>query len=148
MMPSTLWQVVNNLFQTCYNKLGTSSANTTCWKLVNRLVTTCLQTCNNLCVFFACTQPKTRKLQQVCWYLARNLWQQADNRMRSDGLPQLVDDKSVANCQQTCCKLIVKTYPQACCKLFQQVYQWQVATSLILTNRLKRYEIDKFVAAC
>ena len=29
-MPSSLLQVVNNLFQTCYNKLGTSSANTTC----------------------------------------------------------------------------------------------------------------------
>ena len=50
-MPSSLLQVVNNLFQTCHNKLGTSSANTTCWQLVNRLVTTCLQTCNNLCVF-------------------------------------------------------------------------------------------------
>ena len=51
MMPSSLLQVVNTLFQTCYNKLGTSSANTTCWQLVNRLVTICLQTCNNLCVF-------------------------------------------------------------------------------------------------
>ena len=50
-MPSSLLQVVNNLLQTCYDKLGTSSANTTCWQLVNRLVTTCLQTCNNLCVF-------------------------------------------------------------------------------------------------
>ena len=50
-MPSSLLQVVNNLFQTCYNKLGTSSANTTCWQLVDRLVTICLQTCNNLCVF-------------------------------------------------------------------------------------------------
>ena len=30
------------------------------------------------------------------------------------------DDKSVASCQQTCCKLIVQTcHPQACCKLFQ-----------------------------
>ena len=50
-MPSSFLQVVKNLFQTCYNKLGTSSANTTCWQLVNRLVTTCLQTCNNLWVF-------------------------------------------------------------------------------------------------
>ena len=50
-MLSSLLQVVNNLFQTCDNKLGPSSANTTCWQLVNRLVTTCLQTCNNLCVF-------------------------------------------------------------------------------------------------
>ena len=29
-MPSSLLQVVNNLFQTCYNKVGTSRANTTC----------------------------------------------------------------------------------------------------------------------
>ena len=51
-------------------------------------------------------------LQQICY-------QQADIRMRSHGLRQLVDDKSVASCQQTCCKLILKTcYPQACCKLF------------------------------
>ena len=39
-MPSSLLQAVNNLFQTCHNNLGTSSANTTCE-----------QTCNNLCVF-------------------------------------------------------------------------------------------------
>ena len=46
-------------------------------------------------------------LQQTCY-------QQADIRMRSHGLRQLVDNKSVANCQQTCCKLISKTcYPQA-----------------------------------
>ena len=50
-MSSSLLQVVNNLFQTCYNKLGTSSANRTCWQFVNRLVTICLQTCNNLCIF-------------------------------------------------------------------------------------------------
>jgi hypothetical protein len=40
-MPSSLLQVVNSLFQTCYNKLGTSSASTT-------LLTACEQTCNNL----------------------------------------------------------------------------------------------------
>ena len=35
---------------------------------------------------------------------------------------QLADVKSLASCQQTCCKLIVETcYPQARCKLFQQV---------------------------
>ena len=59
---------------------------------------------------FNYTQPKTCQFQQ------------ADIRMRSHGLRQLVDDKSVASCQQACCKLILKTfYPQACCKLFQQV---------------------------
>ena len=51
MPPSSLLQVVNSLFQTCCNNMGTSSANTTRWQLVNRFVTTCLQTCNNLCVF-------------------------------------------------------------------------------------------------
>jgi hypothetical protein len=50
-MPSSLLQVVNSLFQTCCNKLGTSSADTTCRQLVNRRVTACLQTCHNLCVF-------------------------------------------------------------------------------------------------
>ena len=29
--------------------------------------------------------------------------------MRSHGLRQLVDDKSVASCQQACCKLIIST---------------------------------------
>ena len=40
-------------------------------------------------------------MQETCY-------QQADIRMRSHGLRQLTDDKSVASCQQTCCKLIVK----------------------------------------
>jgi hypothetical protein len=35
-----LLQVVNSLFQTCW-QLGTSSANTTCWRLVGRLATRC-----------------------------------------------------------------------------------------------------------
>ena len=62
--------------------------------------------------------------------LQQTSYQQADIRMRSHGLRQLVDDKSVGSSQQTCCKLIVKTcYPQACCKLFQQV-----ATSLQMTS--------------
>ena len=42
----------------------------------------------------------------------------------------LLTKKSVAVCQQTCCKLIVKScYQQACCKLFQQV-----VTSLQITG--------------
>ena len=40
-MPSSLLQVVNSLFQTCYNKLGTSMCE-------NNLLTACEQTCNNL----------------------------------------------------------------------------------------------------
>ena len=56
-MSPSLLHVVNNLFQTCYNKLETSSANTTCSQLVNRLVTICLRTCNNFCIFtrISCT---------------------------------------------------------------------------------------------
>ena len=50
-VPSSLLQFVNSLFQTCPNKFGTSSANTSCEQLANRLFTTCLQVCNNLCVF-------------------------------------------------------------------------------------------------
>ena len=45
-------------------------------------------------------------------------YQQANIRMRLHGLRQLFDENSVASCQQTCYKLIVKTsYPQACCNL-------------------------------
>ena len=67
------------------------------------------------------TQQKTCKQTCNC---------QADIRMRSHGLRQLVDENSVAVCQQTCFKLIVKTcYSQACCKLLQQV-----VTSLQMTS--------------
>ena len=62
-------------------------------------------------------------LQQTCY-------QQADTRMGSYGLRQLVDDKSIASYRQPCCKLFIKTcYPHACCKLFQQV-----VTSLQMKN--------------
>ena len=81
------------------------------------------------------------------WASYNNMLQQADIRMRSHGLRQLVDDKPVASCQQTCCKLIVKTcYPQACCKLFQQV-----VTSLQMTNSNNadfNRLVVKFVATC
>ena len=64
-MPSSLLQVVNNLFETCHNKLGTSSANTSCGQLVNRLVTTCLQTCNNLRVHnISYSQVLVRRFEQ------------------------------------------------------------------------------------
>ena len=46
-----LLQVVNKLFQTCW-QLGTSSANTSCWRLVGRLATRCeIFTCVHL---FSC----------------------------------------------------------------------------------------------
>jgi hypothetical protein len=44
-MPSSLLQVVNSLFQTCW-QLGTGNANTTCWRFAGRLATRC--------VIFAC----------------------------------------------------------------------------------------------
>ena len=73
-------------------------------------------------------------LQQTCC-------QEADIKMCSHGLRQLVDDKSVASCQQTCCKLIVKTcYPQACCKLFQQD-----VISLQMAN-CKKPDLNRLVA--
>ena len=82
-------------------------------------------------------QPKNSPSETGLLTIPQTCHQQADIRMRSHGLRQLVDDKSVASCQQNCCKLIVKTcYPQACCKLFQQVI-----TSLQMTscNKLDFY---------
>ena len=84
------------------------------------------------------TQPKTRSCNKSVDN-CNNLLQQANIRMRSHGLRQLVDDKSVARCQQACCKLIVKTcYPQACCKLFAQVL-----TSLQMKSLLQKFLVDK-----
>ena len=83
-----------------------------------------------------------------------NLFQQADIRMRSHGLRQLVDDKSVASCQETCCKLIVKTcYPQPSCKFFQQVVRSLQMTICsnpgILTALFQLYiKTNEFVATC
>ena len=52
--------------------------------------------------YTACTNAQVAaSLLRSC----NNLLQQADIRMRSHGLRQLVDDKSVASCQIACCKL-------------------------------------------
>ena len=66
--------------------------------------------------------------------------------MRSHGLRQLVDDKSVASCHQTCGKLIIKTcHPQVWNKLFQyfvtslQMTRYKL---LILSDLLQRDEIE------
>ena len=70
-----------------------------------------------------------------------NLLQQADIRMRSHGLRQLVDEKSVASCQHTCCKLIAQLLINglaASCFI--------IAARLILTGLLQPDEIEKFVA--
>ena len=80
-----------------------------------------------------------------------NLLQQADIGMRSHGLRQLIDDKSIDSCQQTRCKLIVKTcYPQACCKFFQQVVtslQMRSCNKPNLTDLLQVDEINNWQAA-
>ena len=64
-VPTSLLQFVNTLFQTCSNKFGTSSANTSCEQLVNRLVTTCLQVCSNLCVFTCVAEVKTLRIRLI-----------------------------------------------------------------------------------
>ena len=75
----------------------------------------------HLCFCFF-SKHSAKKVQKSANILQQTCYHQADIRMRSHGLRQLVDDKSVASCQRTRCKLIVKTcYPQACCNLFQQV---------------------------
>ena len=67
---------------------------------------------------------KTRKLQRLCRYLAKDLlWKSQYD--------------TIASGQQACCKLIVEVfYPQVCDK-FQQVVtkdrKWQVATNVILS---------------
>ena len=70
-IPSRLLQVVNSLFETCYDKPGRSSVQTICRELVNRLVqlvcrlaTTCLQTCTTcLQTCTTCLQTCTTCLQ-------------------------------------------------------------------------------------
>ena len=54
------------------------------------------------------TQSKTSKLQQVCGHLlATTCYEQANIRMRSRGLRQLVDNKSVACCHD--CQNLLST---------------------------------------
>ena len=128
------------------------NATNCCKLLIYRLVATCQQVATNLSISSNCNKSVNIKLVatchlQTCYNLlkqpAANLWitnfdnqlaidllRQADIRMRSQGLRELVHDKSVASCQQTCCTLIAKTcYPQACWKLFRQV-----VTSLQMTS--------------
>ena len=89
------------------------------------------------------TQLETRKLQQVCWHLVTELLQQDGNVLCSNISRQLDDAKSVASCQQTCCKLIVKTsYPRQ----FRQIATSLQSGSLISSHSLQLDEIDKFFA--
>ena len=100
-------------------------------QLVDGLFADLLQVVRFLRVYYTAKTHKLKKTNLLTF--CNNLLQQAEIQMRSHGLRQLVDEKSVASCQQTCCKLIVQTcYQQACCKLFKQV-----VTSLQVTNRNK-----------
>ena len=51
-MPSSLLQVVNSLFQTCYNNWEHKCEHNG-RQIVNRFVTTCLQICNSPCKLFS-----------------------------------------------------------------------------------------------
>ena len=130
-MPSSLLQVVNNLFQTCYNKLGTSSANTTCWQLVNRLVTTCLQTCNNLCVFTLVTQifrVGFYRLAASCHQVTASLW--TSNLFQFD-ICRLAAC-SWNNLHQACGqKVLTINLHQAC---------WKLAADLLSSSQSKQCE--------
>ena len=67
-MPSSLLQVANSLFQTCYNNWE-QAVRRGYRRLVNRFVTICLQTCKNLCVFTYDARKNAQvvtNLQQIC----------------------------------------------------------------------------------
>jgi hypothetical protein len=90
-MPSSLLQVVNSFFQTCW-QLGTSSANTTCWRLVGRLATRCE---TFACVVQECfirykTQRLVDNLLQDCWV------QQTCYRPATQFVNKVVSDNLVA----------------------------------------------------
>ena len=69
--------------------------------------------------------------------------------MRSHSLRQLVDDKSVASCQQTCCKLIViSCYPQACCKCLNTTSCDKPDFNRLVTRRRNSQISGKFLASC
>ena len=73
-------------------------------------------------------QPKTPKLQQVCWVLTscNNLLQQADIRMRPHGLRQL----ATTSLLQVVNRFVASwLFQQACCNSFQQI-----VTSLQMTS--------------
>ena len=77
--------------------------------------------------------------------LQRTCYQQADIRTRSHGLRQLLEHKSVANCQKTCCKF-------GCQNVLATGLLQVVSTSCNQPdfNRLvfRLDKTDKFVATC
>ena len=87
-------------------------------------------------------QQKRASYNKSVYIFQQTHYQQADLRMRSHGMRQLVDDMSVASCQQTCCMLIVKLV------IHRLAASCNKSAKDILTNFLQLDEIDKFVAAC
>jgi hypothetical protein len=91
----------------------------------------------------AYTQPETRKLQQVCCRLDATCDHQADIRMRSHRLLRLDNIKSVASCQQTCCKLwtaglmqVVNCRLDASCELQAWCNLWTADLVQVVNCRL------------
>jgi hypothetical protein len=71
-MPSSLFQIVNSLFQSCYNNWEQVVRTQLVDNLWTDILTTCLQTCNNLCVF-TCELDKITALLQLVDKLATSL---------------------------------------------------------------------------
>jgi hypothetical protein len=61
-MPSSLFQIVNSLFQTCYNNWEQAVRTQLVDSLRTQLVTTCLQTCYQLVRFWKSGVPDQLKL--------------------------------------------------------------------------------------
>ena len=106
---ATLWQVSKDLIQIeeAWCKLFEN----------NKLALTIkIHNLHQVSGFFCCV--RTAQVYILTTLCNKDLVKKAIyNRMRWHGLRQLVEDKCVASCRQTCWKLIVKTcYPQVCCK--------------------------------
>jgi hypothetical protein len=89
------------------------------------------------------SQTRTRKLQQVCYRLDRTCDLQADIKMRSHRLLRLDNIKSVASCQQICCKLwtadllqVVVHRLAASCELQTWCKLWTVDLMPVVNYRL------------
>jgi hypothetical protein len=94
-MPSSLFQVVNSLFQTC-SKLFTTTWNKQC---ENNLLTACEQICNNLCVFTCVVCSSMRGAQAKISHLVASL-------STSWSGQQVVFALLVTSCQQVWNKLL------------------------------------------
>ena len=73
--------------------------------------------------------------------LQQSYCQQVDIRMHSHGLRQLVDDTSVASCQQTFCKFIVKTF-------YPQLGATSSMTDILYCTLMKRTNLLELLTSC